>query len=106
MDILCHDSHSIMVLFDAGGASIPRPYGRGFMCDVKLPKNTIRAVAHLTCPYCHFIQEVTTPTDVCQQVYKCVQCGEMLKPKEGDYCMFCSFADSKCPPKQIERANS
>ena len=35
---------------------------------------------------------------------KCQSCGEMLKPKEGDCCVFCSYANTKCPPKQMEAA--
>ena len=56
----------------------------------------------LTCPNCGVQQKATMPTDACQHYYKCQKCGKMLKPKEGDCCVFCSYADTKCPPKQIE----
>mgnify|MGYP001578617169 CR=1 FL=1 len=56
----------------------------------------------LTCPKCQTKQEVEMPTNVCQYFYKCQKCGEVLKPKEGDCCVFCSYADRKCPPKQQE----
>lgn len=62
----------------------------------------IKTKAHLTCPHCQFVQEVEMPTNACQHFYKCVHCGQMLKPKQGDCCVFCSYADSKCPPKQME----
>ena len=65
--------------------------------------NQVKTVATLTCPKCHKLQSVKMPTDACQHFYKCQSCGEMLKPKEGDCCVFCSYADSKCPPKQLER---
>jgi len=42
------------------------------------------------------------PTNACQHFYKCTNCGEMLKSKEEDCCVFCSYADSKCPPEQEE----
>ncbi len=29
--------------------------------------------------------------------FKCQKCGETLKPKKGDCCIFCSYADTKCP---------
>ena len=29
-------------------------------------------------------------------------CGEMLKPRDGDCCVFCSYADTPCPSKQDE----
>lgn len=62
----------------------------------------VQAKAVLTCPKCGSSQDVEMPTNACQHFYKCINCGEMLKPKEGDCCVFCSYADSKCPPKQAE----
>lgn len=67
--------------------------------------NKVKTIATLTCPKCHKLQTVKMPTDACQNFYKCQSCGEMLKPKESDCCVFCSYADSKCPPKQLERQN-
>ncbi|MDP1743694.1 MAG: GDCCVxC domain-containing (seleno)protein [Candidatus Amesbacteria bacterium] len=55
---------------------------------------------NLTCPKCGEIQKVIMPTDACQFFYKCQKCGETLKPKPGDCCVFCSYADTKCPSKQ------
>lgn len=66
-------------------------------------KNTeIETIAHLTCPYCHLLQTVAMPTDACQYFYICQKCGKRLKPKNGDCCVFCSYADTKCPSKQEE----
>lgn len=65
---------------------------------------TIKIEAILTCPKCNKAQTVKMPTDACQYFYKCIHCGELLKPNEGDCCVFCSFADTKCPPKQIEES--
>ena len=62
----------------------------------------IKTKATLTCPKCGTKQEVDMPVNACQHFYKCTNCGETLKPKEGDCCVFCSYADSKCPPKQQE----
>ncbi len=62
----------------------------------------IKTEATLTCPKCGAKQEVKMPTDACQHFYKCRKCGEMLKPIEGKCCVFCSYADTKCPPKQLE----
>lgn len=56
----------------------------------------------LTCPICSKKQAVEMPTNACQHFYNCVACRHMLKPKEGDCCVFCSYADSKCPSKQQE----
>lgn len=62
----------------------------------------MKTEANLTCPKCVFVQKVTMPVDACQHFYKCQKYGEMLKPKEGDCCVFCSYADTKYPPKQKE----
>ena len=62
----------------------------------------IKIEAELTYPKCNTPQKVEMPTEACQHFYKCTNCGEVLKPKEGDCCVFCSYADSKCPPKQVE----
>jgi len=66
-------------------------------------KKKIKTKATLICPKCKVRQEVTMPTNACQHFYKCTSCGEMLKPKEGDCCVFCSYANSKCPPEQEEK---
>lgn len=66
----------------------------------------IRTEAILSCPVCKNKQQVEMPADACQHFYKCIHCGEMLKPKEGDCCVFCSYADTKCPPKQMEELGS
>ena len=73
------------------------------MNELKLSTNNIKTVAKLTCPKCQAIQSVKMPEDASQHFYKCQKCGEMLKPKEGDCCVFCSYADVKCPPKQKDR---
>ena len=44
------------------------------------------------------------PADACQFYYECVSCGAVLRPEPGDCCVFCSFADKTCPPKQVEAA--
>ena len=62
----------------------------------------IKTTANLTCPKCSSKQEVKMPIDACQYFYKCQKCKEMLKPNTGDCCVFCSYADSKCPSKQLD----
>lgn len=64
----------------------------------------IRTEAVFKCPKCNTKQMVKMPIDACQYFYKCVSCNEIIKPKKGDCCVFCSYADSKCPPKQ-KRSN-
>jgi len=63
----------------------------------------MKTKATITCPKCGFKKEEEMPADACQHFYKCSNCGEVLKPKEGECCVFCSYADSKCPTKQLEK---
>ena len=60
----------------------------------------VKTESTLICPMCKAEQKVKMPTDACQHFYKCINCGQVLTPKEGDCCVFCSYADTKCPPKQ------
>jgi hypothetical protein len=54
----------------------------------------------LTCPHCGHRARETMPTDACQFFYECTGCRRVLRPKPGDCCVFCSFGDAPCPPKQ------
>ena len=54
----------------------------------------------LVCPVCGFAKRETMPTDACQFFYECVNCKTLLRPKSGDYCVFCSYGSVKCPPMQ------
>jgi hypothetical protein len=60
--------------------------------------------AMITCPVCHHAETETMPTDACQYFYDCKRCGALLKPKPGDCCVFCSYADKARPPRQGEPA--
>lgn len=54
----------------------------------------------IACPKCSHHEKETMPTDACQFFYGCKSCKTLLKPKQGDCCVFCSFGDIKCPPIQ------
>ncbi|HUX17809.1 MAG TPA: GDCCVxC domain-containing (seleno)protein [Acidithiobacillus sp.] len=43
------------------------------------------------------------PTDICQFFYECNNCHALLKPKEGDCCVFCTYGTVPCPPIQEQR---
>jgi len=60
----------------------------------------IKTKTKLTCPHCGHIQATDMPTDACQISYKCINCKELIVPKKGDCCVFCSYAEDPCPPKQ------
>jgi hypothetical protein len=57
--------------------------------------------ARITCPACDFSKLEAMPTDACQYFYRCEGCGEVLRPLPGACCVFCSYADSVCPPQQL-----
>ncbi len=62
--------------------------------------STVVTEATITCPSCGFTKVESMPTNACQHFYTCTSCGTLLKPKQGDCCVFCSYADHLCPPKQ------
>ncbi len=59
-----------------------------------IPRSTI------TCPECGHERTETMPTDSCRWFWECPNCGVVLRPKEGDCCVFCSYGDVPCPPIQ------
>ena len=56
--------------------------------------------ATLVCPRCHESSFHIMPTDACAFYLECPACHKMLRPLPGDCCVFCSYADVPCPPKQ------
>ena len=60
----------------------------------------VMLIATLTCPHCGHAAREAMPTDACVYFHTCRGCGAPLTPKPGDCCVFCSYADVKCPPKQ------
>ena len=56
----------------------------------------------ITCPQCGHSEVETMPTNACQWYYDCKGCGELLKPKNGDCCVYCSYGTVPCPPIQLD----
>ncbi|MGB5904625.1 MAG: GDCCVxC domain-containing (seleno)protein [Xanthobacteraceae bacterium] len=52
------------------------------------------------CPSCGHESIEIMPTDACVFFYDCKECGQRLKPKAGDCCVFCSYGSAPCPPMQ------
>ncbi len=63
-------------------------------------KKEIQFQTTITCPVCQGTETETMPSDACQWFYECKHCGELLKPKQGDCCVFCSYGSVPCPPMQ------
>jgi hypothetical protein len=57
--------------------------------------------ATITCPDCGARARETMPENACVRAYACRGCGVTMTAKPGDCCVFCSYADIACPPKQI-----
>lgn len=63
-------------------------------------KSIIISQSVITCPVCGHKKNEIMPTDTCQFFYECKNCKTILKPKNGDCCVYCSYGTVKCPPKQ------
>ncbi|WP_077728345.1 GDCCVxC domain-containing (seleno)protein [Methylocaldum sp. 14B] len=59
-----------------------------------------KTLSIITCPACGFSRKEQMPVDACQWFYECAGCGRMLRPKQGDCCVFCSYGSVPCPPVQ------
>jgi hypothetical protein len=57
----------------------------------------------ITCPECGFMKAEQMAENSCQFFWECLECKAMIKPKEGDCCVFCSYGDVPCPPVQQEK---
>ncbi len=54
----------------------------------------------ITCPKCGTQTTETMPQNACVARFECPQCGALLKPLDGDCCVFCSYGTVPCPPVQ------
>ena len=73
----------------------------------KILKNNEEAVdlrSTITCPVCGHQKTEIMPTDACIYFYKCKDCETLLKPQQGDCCVFCSYGTMPCPPIQLSQA--
>jgi len=56
--------------------------------------------SELRCPRCGHVELATMPTDACVYFHECSACRTLIRPNEGDCCVFCSFGTVVCPPMQ------
>lgn len=78
-----------------------RLHGNCDTCTVYNGKK-IELESTITCPECGHKKTDIMPTDACQYFYDCEKCGQILKPLEGDCCVYCSYGSKKCPPVQAD----
>jgi len=62
----------------------------------------VKLQSTITCPQCGQRSTLSMPTDACQYLYTCTQCGLEMRPMKGHCCVFCSYGDVPCPPVQAE----
>lgn len=62
----------------------------------------IRSESLLKCPKCKIEKLEKMPFGYCTVSYKCTECGEVLSPKHGDCCLYCTYGTELCPTKQLE----
>ena len=65
--------------------------------------NVVVLESVLTRSRCGLTAQETMPTDACLYFYECRQCKTLLRPKQGDCCVFFLFGSVKCPPVQEQR---
>jgi hypothetical protein len=65
-----------------------------------MPAENLIIESLITCPVCGHSKKEIMPVDSCLFFYECESCKSIIKPKEGDCCVFCSYGTEKCPSKQ------
>jgi len=57
----------------------------------------------ITCPFCRGMTTETIPITYSLLVWKCPNGDRVLRPKEGDCYVLCSYGDSPCLSNQKEK---
>jgi len=68
-----------------------------------MKSNEVQLLSTITCPECGHKKEETMPTNACQFFYECENCKKVLKPNQGDCCVYCSYGTVACPPIQLNQ---
>ncbi len=69
-------------------------------CKITPVSESVILKSKIRCPFCGYIKEEAMSIDSCQHFYECNNCKKILQPKDRDCCVFCSYGNVKCPPKQ------
>lgn len=64
----------------------------------------IKMKSEITCPKCGYKKIEEMPTEACQFFYECENCKTVLKPKDGDCCVYCSYGSLDCPSIQAKKS--
>lgn len=71
-------------------------------CDQQPGPDDI-TVSVITCPHCGHQQTETMPVHSCAIFYHCPGCAAVLRPLEGDCCVYCSYGTVPCVAVQRGR---
>ena len=65
----------------------------------------VQLKSEITCPNCGHKKVEEMPTEsLVNSFYECENCKTVLKPKEGDCCVYCSYGTVACPPIQENKS--
>lgn len=103
--ILLTKNHSLVMV--NGRAVYPEVYAAQIAEDAKFASvgTSIEAAwpdmlkSTITCPSCGFLKAEEMPTNACVFFYECTNCRKLLRPLQGDCCVYCSYGTVECPPK-------
>ena len=73
--------------------------------DVKVEEELIILKSEITCPHCGYEKMETMPVDSCECYYDCESCSELLEPRVGECCVYCSYGSVDCPATQEGKEN-
>ena len=59
--------------------------------------------SELTCPNCGHKEIKKMPLDYCEFFWQCPSCKNVVTPKKGDCCVYCSYGNVPCPSVQKKR---
>lgn len=74
-------------------------HGKCYTCVIYEGKE-VELKSIINCPKCGHKKDELMPTDACQYFYECEKCKTVIKPKQGDCCVYCSYGSVNCPPIQ------
>lgn len=64
-------------------------------------KKTLVFQSTISCPNCNHNKKEMMSHDACEFFYECENCKIVLKPRQGDCCIYCSYGNVKCPSMQL-----
>ncbi|MCG2462679.1 hypothetical protein K8352_18095 [Flavobacteriaceae bacterium F89] len=64
----------------------------------------LQLTSTITCPNCGHTKEEQMPLESCVFFYECENCKTVLRAKDGDCCVYCSYGTKACPSIQEKKS--